>query len=49
MSSYKQVQVIKQPKPGQVVTDSSLYWKDYEVCFGFIPINFYLFFFHSKL
>lgn len=30
MSSYKQVQVLKQPKPGQVVTDSSLYWKDYE-------------------
>lgn len=30
MSSYKQVQVLKQPKPGQIVTDSSLYWKDYE-------------------
>lgn len=31
MSSYKQVQILKQPKPGQDVTESLLYWKDYEV------------------
>ena len=32
MSSFKQIQILKQPKPGQILTDSLLYWKDYEVC-----------------
>jgi hypothetical protein len=31
MSSFKQIQILKQPKPGQILTDSLLYWKDYEV------------------
>lgn len=39
MSSYKQIQVLKQPKPGQVVTDSSLYWKDYEVDYSYKSIH----------
>lgn len=30
MSSFKQIQILKQPKPGQVLTDSASYWKDYE-------------------
>jgi hypothetical protein len=30
MSSFKQVQVLKQPKPGQILSDSALYWKNYE-------------------
>ena len=31
MSSFKQIQIFKQPKPGQILSDSTLYWKDYEV------------------
>jgi U3 small nucleolar RNA-associated protein 15 len=30
MSSFKQIQIFKQPKPGQILSDSALYWKDYE-------------------
>jgi hypothetical protein len=31
MSSFKQIQVLKQPKPGQNLSENTLYWKDYEV------------------
>ena len=31
MSSFKQTQILKQPKPGQVITEAGLYWKDFEV------------------
>lgn len=30
MSSYKQVQVLKQTKSGQAVSDTTLYWKNFE-------------------
>ncbi len=31
MSSFKQLQILKQPKSGQILTDNNLYWKEYEV------------------
>ena len=30
MSQFKQIQVLKTPKPGQVLSDSALYWKNFE-------------------
>lgn len=30
MSSFKQTQILKQPKPGQILNESAQYWKDFE-------------------
>lgn len=30
MSSFKQIQILKQPKQSQTLTDAVLYWKDYQ-------------------
>lgn len=35
MSTFKQLQILKQPKSGQFVSDNTLYWKEYEVINSF--------------
>lgn len=30
MSTFKQLQMFKSSKPGQAVTESSLYWKEFD-------------------
>jgi U3 small nucleolar RNA-associated protein 15 len=30
MSQFKQIQILKQPKPGQALSDSALYWKNFD-------------------
>lgn len=30
MSAFKQIQVFKQSKPGQILSESNIYWKDFE-------------------
>ena len=41
MSSFKQIQVLKQTKPGQNLSENTLYWKDYDVKYQhFVIVKF---------